>query len=328
MPILSEREWDAFLEDHPDAHILQTSAWGRLKSQFGWSVQFIRVQSTGAMVLFRKLPLGFSVGYIPKGPLGSHTKDFWPELDVLCRKQRTILLKVEPDLWETDKSSLEDTFCGFIAGAATVQPRRTILLSLEGNEELWLSRMKQKTRYNIRLSEKKGIRVEPSDNLDIFAELMRNTGERDGFGVHTPAYYHLAYRLFHSSGKCELLIAYHETKPLAGLMLFMHNRRAWYLYGGSNEKERNRMPAYLLQWEAMRVAARRGCMEYDLWGIPDEDHETLENQFEARSTGLWGVYRFKRGFGGEIKRSVGAFERVYMPAAYHLSRILLRKKED
>jgi peptidoglycan pentaglycine glycine transferase (the first glycine) len=93
---------------------------------------------------------------------------------------------------------------------------------------------------------------------------------------------------------------------------------AYYLYGASTDEERNRMPTYLLQWRAMQWAKERGCTEYDLWGLPDEDEETLEAQFESRSDGLWGVYRFKRGFGGQVKRAAQALDRVYMPLLYRL----------
>jgi lipid II:glycine glycyltransferase (peptidoglycan interpeptide bridge formation enzyme) len=90
------------------------------------------------------------------------------------------------------------------------------------------------------------------------------------------------------------------------------------VYGGSSEMERERMPNYLLQWEAMRWAKARGCEEYDLWGVPDESQEALEAHFAERSDGLWGVYRFKRGFGGDVRRAVQASDRVYRPLLYRL----------
>jgi lipid II:glycine glycyltransferase (peptidoglycan interpeptide bridge formation enzyme) len=101
-------------------------------------------------------------------------------------------------------------------------------------------------------------------------------------------------------------------------MVFSHGKRAWYVYGASNDEERNRMPTYLLQWEAMRWAKMRGCSEYDLWGVPDDEEGTLEAGFESRSDGLWGVYRFKRGFGGTLRRAAQARDRVYQPLLYKL----------
>ncbi|HRQ32721.1 MAG TPA: peptidoglycan bridge formation glycyltransferase FemA/FemB family protein, partial [Anaerolineales bacterium] len=100
------------------------------------------------------------------------------------------------------------------------------------------------------------------------------------------------------------------------LFVARNGNRAYYLYGASTDEERNRMPTYLLQWEAMKWAKARGCEEYDLWGVPDEDEATLEANFESRHDGLWGVYRFKRGFGGELKRAAQAMDRVYNPILY------------
>jgi lipid II:glycine glycyltransferase (peptidoglycan interpeptide bridge formation enzyme) len=99
-------------------------------------------------------------------------------------------------------------------------------------------------------------------------------------------------------------------------MVFANGLRAWYVYGASNNEERNRMPTYLLQWEAIRWAKSKGCEEYDLWGVPDENEEMLEANFESRHDGLWGVYRFKRGFGGELKRAAQALDKVYNPLLY------------
>jgi lipid II:glycine glycyltransferase (peptidoglycan interpeptide bridge formation enzyme) len=219
-------------------------------------------------------------------------------------------------------------FAGFEGAADPVQPRRTVVISLDGGEEDWLARMKQKTRYNIRLAEKKEIVVQPSRDVDTFYALMQTTGQRDGFGVHSREYFQKAFDLFEARGLCTLLIAEYEGRPLAGLMAFARGSRAWYFYGASNDEERNRMPTYLLQWEAMRWAKSRGCTSYDLWGVPDADEEALEAGFSDRSDGLWGVYRFKRGFGGVLLRSAGAWDRSYIPLVYPLYRRWSRKRHE
>lgn len=327
MAILNLRKWDTVLKDYPDVHILQTGAWGELKAAFGWKPVRIWSGDTGAQILFRQLPFGISFGYIPKGPVGVNWEHLWPEVDLLCKKHHAVFLKVEPDLWEPPGENLSQKLDGFnpILGG-TIQPRRTITVSLEGDEEHWLGRMKQKTRYNIRLARRKGVMVNNTDDLEIFSKLMQITGERDEFGVHTFAYYKKAYDLFHPQSSCALLIAEYERTPIAGLMVFARGRNAWFLHGASSNEERNRMPTYLLQWEAMRWAASEGCVEYDLWGAPDEDEDILERDFLKRNEGLWSVYRFKRGFGGQLKRSVGAWEKVYRPGLYKIYRWWLRRK--
>ncbi len=190
--------------------------------------------------------------------------------------------------------------------------------------------MKQKTRYNIRLAQKKGIVVSTSADLDTFHRLMRDTGQRDRFPVHSQAYYQAAYEIFHPIGQCELFQAEFEGLPIACLMAFARGSRAWYFYGASADVHRDLMPAYLLQWEAMRWARARGCRIYDLWGVPDHEYEVLESQFSNRSGGLWGVYRFKRGFGGRLRRAVGPWDRVYLPLFYNFYRIwtLIRSSQE
>ena len=187
--------------------------------------------------------------------------------------------------------------------------------------------MKQKCRYNIRLAEKKGVRVHAWDDLKGFHRMLQETSKRDGFSVHSFEYYLRAYQLFHPNKTCEVLVAEFDGKPLAALMVFAIGYRAWYVYGASNDHERNRMPTYLLQWEAIRWSKTRGCEEYDLWGVPDEDETKLESEFETRHDGLWGVYRFKRGFGGELKRAAQAIDRVYHPLLYQLYLKHMGKRE-
>ena len=189
--------------------------------------------------------------------------------------------------------------------------------------------MRPKTRYNIRLAARKGVRVRVggADDLARFAALMAETGSRDGFGVHPAAYYRRAFDVFAPAGMAALLLAEYEGAILAGLMAFAFSDTAYYLYGASSDRHRNLMPTYALQWEAMRWARARGCQQYDLWGIPDEVGRNpsayMEDDPPGRQ-GLWGVWRFKRGFGGEVVRYVGAWDFVYRPMTYRLYNLLLR----
>lgn len=320
MPEKTSRQWDEFLHQYPNAHLLQTAAWGELKSAFGWDAAHVALDQIGAQILFRRLPLGFTLAYIPKGPIGALAdwEQLWPQVDQLCRKRRTVFLKVEPDLWtgETDALGVENPPPGFRLSPHEVQPPRTLLVDLLPSEEEILARMKQKTRYNIRLGIKKSVVVRSSTDVDAFFALMGLTGERAEFGVHSLEYYRRAYELFHPQGLCEILQAEFQGEPLAALMVFARGQRAWYLYGASSNRHRDLMPTYVLQWEAMRWAKGRGCEQYDLWGVPDAESEALEANFMQRSDGLWGVYRFKRGFGGELARAAGPWDRVYNPLLY------------
>lgn len=329
METITKNEWDGFLKYFPSCHILQTSAWGEFKSHFGWYPVYVVSGRSGAQILFRRLPLGYSIAYIPKGPVGELTEDLLNQIIKASQDNNAIVLYIEPDAWEGDFDTALFTSSGFEQSNISIQPRRTILVSLESEEDEWLERMKQKTRYNIRLADKKDVIIKRSTDVSIFNQLMRVTGERNVFGIHNDDYYQMVFERFSSVNNCELLIAYFQNIPLAGLMVFFKGERAWYFYGASSNQERNRMPAYLLQFEAMRLVKERGCSVYDMWGIPDFDEDELEEQFTTRDDGLWSVYRFKRGFGGEMKRSVGVYQKVLQKFPYNLYQMVykLRKRE-
>lgn len=313
-PLRSHEEWQTFLGTHPEAHLLQTSPWGTLKDTYGWEVERLITSHGGAQILFRRLPLGYSLAYVPKGPLGDWLPALLPELVSHCRARRAFVLKIEPDhVWDAQLAD-ELRRHHFKPSPQNVQPARTLIIDLAGDEDEILARMHQKTRYNIRLAARKGVQVRPWSDLEGFGRMVNETAQRDRFGAHVPGYYRLAYDLFKASGECEILVAEYEQKALAAVMVFARGARAWYLYGASTSAHRNRMPTYLLQWEAIRWALARSCKQYDLWGIPDEDQATLESEFMNRSDGLWGVYRFKRGFGGTLTRHMGAWDLTLIPA--------------
>lgn len=324
MAAVNTRQWQEYFDRFPAAHLLQSGEWGELKSKFGWKPVRVIHEDCGVQILFRRLPLGLTIGYIPKGPLGHNWAEIWPETLKACKSANAIVLRVEPDAVEEDTLEVEKQLPGFVKGSRSIQPRRTIIIDLTGSESDWLVRMKQKTRYNIHLAERKGVRIEESNDLVKFEKMMQITGVRDGFGVHSLDYYKTAYDLFSKRGRCALLEAKFEDTTLAMMMVFASGIHGYYLYGASGESERNRMPTYLLQWEAMKWCAAKGCQDYDLYGIPDADEETLEREFENRSDGLWGVYRFKRGFGGKIIRSAAPREKVFMPFFYRLLRLVER----
>jgi lipid II:glycine glycyltransferase (peptidoglycan interpeptide bridge formation enzyme) len=274
-------------------------------------------------LLFRRLPLGFSIAYAPRpmedavrAVASSPSSEFRREIDRVCRRRRAAFCRFEPDGWD---NLPEDNLPAFGASAAaSIQPRRTIVVDLTESESVILGRMKQKARYNIRLAERQGVIVRAWDDIPAFHQMLHETGRRDGFGVHSMQYYGWANQLFGSTGNGQVLVAEYAGRPLAALMVFARGQRAWYFYGASNVEERHRMPTYLLQWEAMRWAKRQGCLSYDLWGVPDEDEATLEDGFEVTKGGLWGVYRFKRGFGGQLRRSPAAFDVIYMRPLHRL----------
>jgi lipid II:glycine glycyltransferase (peptidoglycan interpeptide bridge formation enzyme) len=358
---LPDAAWDAFVERRADGHVLQTSAWARLKSRFGWSAGRVAVLDegrvvAGASVLFRRLPLGLgTLAYVPKGPVVNWdnaplVSALFGGLDALCRARRAFALKLELDIEENEGGQTPvkarslamngesppfapHSSLFALRPSSPVQPRRTALIDLTKTEDELLAAMHQKTRYNIRLAARKRVVVRPgtADDLPALYALMQTTGERDGFGVHSPEYYRAAFEIFVPHDWARLFVAeVHEAgiqkAPVAAIMVFAFGSKAWYMYGASGNEHRERMPNHALQWEAIRWTKSQGCATYDLWGVPDEGEATLDAQYLERSDGLWGVYRFKRGFGGRLVRYVGAFDRVYDPLLYRVYLFALQRR--
>jgi len=319
-------QWRALAHRPGDGHILQDDRWGCLKQRFGWRPFVVALLDpatgtfcAGALLLFRSLPGGFSVAYAPKGPLWdwsdrAQQRALLAAMDRLARQRRSIMLKVEPEQEESDAAARGWRDLGFRRAPSAVQPRATIHVDLTPSEAEILARMKQKWRYNIRLAARKGVQVRSATAADLpaFYALLAETARRDGFAVHTLAYYREAYARFVESGAARLLLATYEGTLLAGLFAFAAGDKGYYMYGASGSRERQRMPNHLLQWEAMRWAKARGAAVYDLWGIP-----AAAGQGATKGEGgLWGVYRFKSGFGGHVVRYSGSWDRVYRPWFY------------
>lgn len=330
--------WDAFVAAQSRAHFLQLWGWGEQKRAYGWEVERVALEQDERMVacaqiLFRSLPLrSGTMAYLAMGPVQAEglaedaSREFWRAIHDTARGRRAAFLKWEPGVYPADQAP-DCAALGFRPSPQTVQPPRTIMIDIGSDEEAILARMNQGTRRKIRQSQKNGIRYSQATKDDVhkFTDMMAVTGSRNEFGVHEPAYYALAYDLFVPDHGA-IFLAEHEGDLLAGIFVFAVGSTAWYVYGASSNVKRNLMGSYGVQWEAIRWAKARGCTTYDMWGIPDEDEATLEAAFEQRDDGLWGVYGFKRGWGGQVIRSVGAWDHVYNPLVYKAYDLVLHAR--
>ncbi|MFH1085228.1 MAG: peptidoglycan bridge formation glycyltransferase FemA/FemB family protein [Chloroflexota bacterium] len=318
---LTAEVWDRLVASDPDGHLLQTWAWGDLKAAFGWRPVRLAVERDGALVagaqvLYRRLgPL--TLGYIPRGPAlasgdPADLEPLWSAVHGVSRRLLAIALKVEPE-WRDEDTAAHARLraAGMHPSTETIQPRRTITVDLEGDEETILARMKPKWRYNVRLAGRKGVMVceGGAEGLDTYYRLMESTGARDGFAIHNLDYYRRGLELFGAAGRARLFMAYADDVPLAGLIALRFGRTAVYMYGASSDERRELMPNHALQWRAMQWAKEGSCARYDLWGITDRDED-------PDTAPLSGVERFKAGFGGEVVRYVGAYDYVYHPLLY------------
>lgn len=339
---LDAHSWNRLVAGLPGAHLLQSWQWGAVKERFGWQPSYLfnqeandRVESA-ALLLQRNLalpgiPWKPSVLYAPKGPLLD-----WRDADLRrqvlgilgaeSKRRGAIFIKIDPDVAlgsgaPGEPGSQDDPLgaeivadlqsLGWRPSDEQVQFRNTMTIDLTQPEEALLAHMKQKTRYNLRLAERKGvtIRVGTLADLPLLFRMYAETSARDGFVIRDEAYYHLLWTTFMEAGMAEPLIAEVDGEASAAVVIFRFAGTAWYLNGMSIQAHREKMPNYLLQWEAMRRARAAGCTTYDLWGAPDVFDE---------SDSMWGVYRFKEGLGGQVRRHIGAWDLPVRPRLYWL----------
>jgi peptidoglycan pentaglycine glycine transferase (the first glycine) len=309
--ITDRAQWHSALLALPSPHVLQSWDWGEVKRRHNWTPERLLWQDDGrpvaaAQVLRRPIPrTPWSAAYAPKGPILDYTdRDLvvqaLADLEAHARRQRAIFVKVDPD---TNLPEAEQVLVarGWRYSDEQVQFRNTALLDVTPSEDDLLMAMKSKTRYNIRLAERKGVTVRAGTAADIplFYEMYAETGRRDGFLIRPQTYYADAWETFLDAGLAHMLLAEVENAAVAGLILFRFGTIAWFMYGASTDKHRNRMPTHALQWEAIRWIKSAGCTTYDLWGAPD----TLDERDR-----LWGVWRFKEGLGAQFTPHIGAYD--------------------
>lgn len=346
--LVQESDWDQIVLNVPDAHFMQTSLWAKIKKENGWFPHYMLWKDKNgqivsyAMVLEKEVQffhiLTLKIHYAPKGPifLKNDTRmitQVLSDLNCFSKLRKGIFIKIDPDLVFEKmqlKADIESLFNydpayvkllkdqKWVESNEQVQFRNTIIIPLKKDANEILMEMKQKTRYNIRLSEKKGVKVRiggPSDFDELFS-LYAETAMRDGFVIRAKEYYLNVWTEFFSAGICEPLIAEYEGKILAAVIIYYFSNKAFYVYGMSSLEHRNLMATYLLQWKAILRAKEKNCKFYDLWGAPDELSE------EDR---MWGVYKFKTGFGGIFIKTVGAWDYPINKLGYQLYNFVLPK---
>ncbi len=357
--IISELPNPHFLQTYEWGQVKSAYGWSPLYAVWTSDGQFSIFSETdhcslttahclaAALILKRQvLNKGFakrlSVLYAPKGPLldwtdGPLRKRVLDDLQSFAKKQGAIFLKMDPDVvlgtgipggeaeiknqdGQEIVTGLEHR--GWKYSSDQIQFRNTVLIDLTPSEDEMLARMKQKTRYNVRLAEKKGVvlRIGTQNDFSMLYWMYAETSVRDGFVIRDEGYYSTVWETFMQPNvetfqrsnvpifnlpTCEPLIAEVDGEPVAAIFVFYFAGRAYYVYGMSRDMHREKMPTYLLQWEAMKRARAKGCTVYDLWGAPEVFDE---------SDSMWGVYRFKEGLGGQVVRTLGAWD--YAPSSF------------
>ncbi len=333
--------WDAFVAAHADGHLLQSSQWGALKGRFGWKPHLRAVVAgetiqAGALVL-EKQRLALSALYVPRGPLFSGD----PPIDALLlddlirlgRRRRAVFVRIEPNITEHDPRAA--TLHSFLIAHALqptppIQPRSTIHLDLTPEPERLLAGMSKGHRADIKRALREGVEVReggtPAD-LDAFYAIMQATSGRAGFAIHSLAYYASVLELFGDAVR--LWLAEYRGAPVATAITAVWGTMAIYLYSGSTTDGLQCGAQHAIQWRAIQWARARGAAWYDFWGIPDAIGQAAGTadpaaraclEAAAQHDPLYGVYRFKKGFGGITIRYLPAYDQIGMPLLYALWR--------
>ncbi|MBN2510920.1 MAG: peptidoglycan bridge formation glycyltransferase FemA/FemB family protein [Spirochaetales bacterium] len=294
--------------------LLQSGLWGRIKADYSWTPHAFMYNNVPLLVLVRKLPGGVTIGYVPHGPVTPMDLPFFSKFAESLRGSLPGVTFLRFDLpWKKKLSPvLGKPFC---KSPVEIQPPDTVIIDLTKSDEELLSGMKKKTRYNIRLAEKKGVTVKRTgiEGLSCWYELYQETSLRDNIQIHSYDYYLTVYSHCENDPEATpvLLLSYFNDIVVSGIFLVFYGNRATYLYGASSDAHRDVMPNYLLQWEGLRLARESGCTEYDMFGIPPTDDPGHP---------MYGLYRFKTGFGGRIDHMEGCWDYPFKHLSYRLFR--------
>ncbi len=331
--IVDEKKWNEFVVAN-NGSFLQSWQWGEFQKKEGHHITRTAVMENNSIILCttvirHELPMKKHYVYVPYGPV--MIQNTIKTLDVFSffiqnvkeklAKNTTLFIKIEPD----EHVPLDLKNVGFIQSEKNVQATETMVMDLTLSEEELLARMKQKTRYNMRLAERKEVRIVSIDDTHeakkTFLSLLSDTARRNGFRLHPQKHYNEMMNMFLESDAkphdfaLRLVFAFYKEEVLAAGLIGFFGGRATYLHGGSSDIHKEFMAPYLLHWEIMRTVKRMGYKEYDFWGI-------TTNRTKKEQKVKWeGFSRFKQGFSGSVVEYPGAHDLVLKRMWYNAYRI-------
>lgn len=315
----SRKEYEDFVENHCNGNFMQSLGWTGVKNSWQYEVIIVRNSEKNiagsALILIKKIPfLKKAFLYSPHGPVCDYKdrevlKKIMEGVEILRKKYKAYEFIFDPCITEDDKEEIEIfksmgfTFKADAPELSTIQARNNYVLKINGRtEQELLESFHKKWRYNIRLAERKGVQclICGKESLDDFYMLMTETGKRDGFCIRSREYFEKM--LDNLDRHCRLYMCYYEGHPVSGAVAVQYAGKTCYVYGASTALYRNVMPNYLMQWNMICWAVKNGCWLYDFQGIPFYKDESHPN---------YGVYRFKKGFNGEVMTYAGEFSKCY-----------------
>ena len=356
-------DYENFIKNHLCCSINQSLIWGKFQEKIpGRKFYCIAILNDQdkivASALLIKYQIAFKKNYLysvfgPVYNIGSPTSNIlFKEIDKIAQKEKSISCKIGPiiplELIDKNISKalqiLKDHFKKnkfYPSYIQTQQPLNSLILNLTQTQEEIFNQMKHKGRYNIRLAQKRGVKIFSSvdleNDLNIFYNLIKETSERNNFFCYSKEYYKKLIETLKEKNLVRIFIAKFNDQPLAAAMIIFYGSKAMYYYGVSSDKNREAMAPYLLHWEIIKQAQKRGCKIYDFLGIIPEPYQNKKNEWqiylgnkilnfktenEAKKYCLEkhqfkGVTQFKEKFGGKRVNYPGIFEKIYHPFWYN-----------
>ncbi|MEK6842515.1 MAG: peptidoglycan bridge formation glycyltransferase FemA/FemB family protein, partial [Nanoarchaeota archaeon] len=301
--------------DHP----LQAFEWGEFRKKTGVKV----IHGDNFQLTIHKIPhINFNIGYLPKGKLPD--KKLLEELKKIGKENKCIFIQLEPNVpasmvngkWSMVNNNL-------VPAAHPLFTKYTFQLDLTKSEEELLKNMHSKTRYNIRVAEKHGVKIIEDNSDKAFAEYLKLTEEttkRQKFYAHTKKYHELMWetlKMVNGKWKMEndkltahLLLAKYKKEILAAWILFTFKDTLYYPYGASSDKYRETMASNLMMWEAIKFGKKLGLKKFDMWGSLSENPDPKDPWY--------GFHKFKQGYGAELVEFIGSYDLIINPVLYNL----------
>ena len=316
--------------DKKALHPLQSWSWGQARKEMGIEVfrlgEYTNNELANVFQLsFHKIPFtNYKIGYLPRSVFPS--KNVLEFLYEYGKKNNVIFIKIEPYVlkseirsaswrrkFETESNSVQtNSKFKIISSKHPLFPKWTIILDLTKSDEELLKAMHHKTRYNIRLAQRKGVIVKEmssNEGFEIFSKLYFDTCRRQKYFGHTKKYHQIVWNSL-KNNIAHILVAFYKSKPLAAFEIFYFHGTAYYPYGGTSPEHRNLMASNLLMWEAVRLAKKLGAKKFDFWGSLPPNYD--KNHPWA------GFTRFKAGYGGSFIKMIGSFDLIINPLIYRL----------